>query len=401
MPLLLLLLYILLMHTGVEGKPSLLGVYLPTLTTLMVLCFSILIKPHYFVSSNIKKLLLLIFITTISAILANRFYSMSFLYGGLTGITLYISILENRSSDKTLRRILCFLFALIICNNIMSYYERYFLINIFEHAVQENWEVDYMNVGLEYIFRSTALLGHPLNNAYCTAIFMGAILLMPLKNIIKYSLWGMCMFALLCFNARGASILSPLFLILYLTLKFFKKPSLPFFTFACFIILLLYFAAGKIMTSSLLGRLAIGAVMDGSANTRIDAWKPFFHMDAFDVLLGFNEIKYKEVCSFIRLTTMENWLASFIYKMGIPLTFAFLYYLGKIYFHALRDMDKAWRLYLLFIFITIASLNNSLSVSLWSWVWTYVVFVTVNYTCSHGFKPDSFITRWVFTQKRS
>ena len=109
-----------------------------------------------------------------------------------------------------------FIFILFILNSLISYYERFNLINLFANQWQETWENDYHNDGLDFIFRSTALLGHPLNNALSAAVMMQAILIMPLKKYIKFLLWGMGLLSLLCFNARGATICSILFLAIYL-----------------------------------------------------------------------------------------------------------------------------------------------------------------------------------------
>lgn len=367
-----------------KGINATLAIYINFIFTLLVWVFKfryINEKPQNQLIMNVVKLSVM---TAIVLLLTNRFYGMSFLFDCMLCTAMFITIFQESLNSKNIRLLVKFTFLLFILNCLLSYYERVNLTNVFESQWQESWENDYHNDGLEFIFRSTALLGHPLNNALSTAIMMLMILVIPLKKYIKMLLWGMGLIALLCFNARGATICSVLFLGIYMIKETLSKHNIKTSIFLVFLSCLGVYLYGIISNSSLMGRLATGEVLDGSANERFRVWLPFMHMGIMDLLFGFTEEGSRLAFKAVRVVTMENWLAGFIYHMGIPFTFSFLILYYKIFNRILKGLKRFDRTFLFGGFIILSSLNNSLSMGSWPWIWTFCVFFISSFICSNS-----------------
>lgn len=381
--LILLLFYVLSPILFSHGVNATLGVYMNLIFTAYIALFScrkIQTASQIGLSLKVVKLT---FIAAFLLLITNRFYRMSYLFDCMLCPALFIMIYQATLPKAKKALLIEFMLILYVVNSFISFYERTTLTNIFETQWQETWENDYYNSGLDFIFRSTALLGYPLNNAFSTAVFMLAILLAPLKKYIKFALWLVGLIALLCFNARGATVSSVLFFSLYLGYEAFSKHNLKtllLIMVICFISLYIY---QDIATSSLMGRFATGELMDGSANERLRVWLPFEHMDAFDLLLGFTKEKSYLVFKQVKLVTMENWLADFIYHMGIPLTLLFIFLYYRIFYRLLLRISCFDRWFLLGGFLILSSLNNSLSMGSWPWIWVFCVFYGITYIKSN------------------
>ena len=349
--------------------------YIPIIATMMLFAVNYnkitLLKD----TKNEYRIFLLVFVITIILLIFDKFKGMSYLYGCLMSSAMFILIMKSNMDYKLVRNLFIGILIFFIVNSLMSYYERINMINLIPNRWQETWENDYHGVGLNYIFRSSALLGHPLTNAFSISILMCSILVMPIKSWIKYTLWGMGIISLLCFNARGATILSCTFLFIYILYETIKHPQFKKLLLVTCIICIFIYAFNIIINSPLAGRLVTSDLIDGSAQTRLTIWKPLEHMEVKELLIGFSQERYKEVCKLVKLNTMENWLAGFIYNMGIPFTVAFLIYYFKIYFRALKGLSLFSKMFMMFAFLSFAFLNNILSTSIVAWIWTYVVFI--------------------------
>lgn len=381
--LILLLFYVLSPILFSHGVNATLGVYLNLIFTICIALFSFSKIQSVSQIGLPLKVVMLTFFAAFLLFIADRFYGMSFLFNCMLCSALFIILFQTTLSKSKTVLLIKFMLFLYVINSFVSFYEKATLTNIFETQWQESWENDYHNSGLNLIFRSTALLGHPLNNAFSTAVFMLGILLAPLKKYIKFALWLVGLIALLCFNARGATVLSVLFFSLYLVYEAFSKHNLETLLsimVICFISLYIY---QDIATSSLMGRFATGELMDGSANERLRVWLPFEHMDVLDLLLGFTKEKSYLVFKQVQLFTMENWLAAFIYHMGIPLTLLFISLYYRIFYRLLLEVSCFERWFLLGGFLILSSLNNSLAMGSWPWIWGFCVFYGITYIKSN------------------
>jgi len=122
---------------------------------------------------------------------------------------IWVQIFQFTDFDvkQTLKKIIISFFLL---NATISFIEYYLKINFFIKGY-ENIIEDVYHEG----FRSTALLGHPLNNAYCMSIILGYIICSSIsyKHKFIYFLIGFSSF--LSFNARGITLLWFFITILY------------------------------------------------------------------------------------------------------------------------------------------------------------------------------------------
>ena len=369
-----------------QGMNATLAVYINLIFTILLFVVKFGRIIHMCRNSLAIYILILSIFTAVIMLVTDRFYKMSYLFDCMMCTAMFILIFQSTLNSKNTHNLVLFIFILFILNSLFSYYERFNLINLFANQWQETWENDYHNDGLDFIFRSTALLGHPLNNALSAAVMMQAILIMPLKKYIKFLLWGMGLLSLLCFNARGATICSILFLAIYLVKEAIIQHNFKTLFIIVFLSCIGIYFFMLISSSSLMGRLITSGLMDESANERIRVWLPINRMEAIDLLFGFTEEGSRLAFKAVKLYTMENWLAGFIYHMGIPLTISFLYLYFILFFKVLKKMRRFDKIFLFGGFMVLSSLNNSLSMGSWPWIWTFCVFyITVNLCTDYKF----------------
>ena len=241
------------------------------------------------------------------------------------------------------------------------------------------------------LFRSCALLGHPLSNALITAIIMGFILISELKNSYKYTLYMLGFVALMCFNARGSMLMSGLSFVVYIIynlsrnkVKASTKLNLAILVFICIITVLALFEAGYG------GRFFEhdDVSKDGSIMARIYVWLMLSNLDLSSFLLGINGDEIQRLA--IRTMGMihvENWLILFILNMGIILTILVILFLIPIFRKSLRHYTLFQALFVLGVCFGVASTNNSLACG----VPAISTFMVCAYAFIYnGFKPKHY-----------
>ena len=325
-----------------------------------------------------KRIIVCVAIETVILLILNQFDKISALYCGFLSPALLFVIIQSNINIKMVRRLSLILLLIYVFNLLIAYYERMTLQNLFYDANKVFWDEDYYNVGLDYIFRSTGLLGHPLNNAYATGLMMCAILLLNLKTSYKYILWFMGLIGLFCFNARGATLVSIAMFGIYIFYKLSSKFSFKYIILSVVIISAFIYIMSSILASSLAGRLVVGEIMDGSAQTRLQIWEPILHANFGELMFGYSPQRYEQVALAIGLHTAENWLAIFIYKIGVPMTAIILYCFFRVYKKSISHAPKFDMYFMAIAFIGFASLNNSLAISSFPWLIAYLLFVIVN-----------------------
>lgn len=298
-------------------------------------------------------------------------------------VPMLVSILlqsQHLSTKKSLSKLIIF-FYLTEC--LLALYERIFLINIFPYEESIGYsEVEFLG------FRSTALLGHPLQNALCVSTIMGFILITRMRLNIKIPLITLGYVALLCFNARGATLIWSILFPVYFSSILFKSQrkellslsSLSFLALATVSIIYL------VITHNFGDRLFNDTLIDESALSRIEVYSAFLFINNNDFWFG-NSQNYTTVMDGLGAGGVENSFLVIIINygiiMGLIVIFIYIAWLKKV-FRIFKGFQVA---IILISFILVGSLNNSLASQL-SWAIFIACCNTLPYINIHSINSD-------------
>lgn len=243
---------------------------------------------------------------------------------------------------------------------------------ILERIIGHNilgWSGGIMELSSQNIggFRSTALLGHPLNNALIVSTMMSFILFSQIKLRLKLILWLLGYLAILCFNTRSSIVGNAMIFATYFFYTLFMdkkikhkdKKMLVFFSICIFFALMII-----ITTTQIGGRLfELGLFDKSSAQVRIDTWSIFKYFDLKDFLWGIDYNHIQMILYSTGLIATENFWIDFLFSFG----FVFLCIYTILYIALFTQLFKHYQIFnktcIISTFILIASTNNSLSSS--------------------------------------
>lgn len=249
---------------------------------------------------------------------------------------------------------------MFIINCTFAIGERLFLHNVFPMSAIFKY-MTFAQTNPE-LFRSTALLGHPLNNALITAIIMGFITISALKDIYKVGLLLLGFFALICFNARGAILISGLFIAIFFIRQLFdrnKSQKSKIYSMAFLVACTVMFVF--LLSNEFGGRFFEHTIKnDGSILLRLQAWHLIKKPPIESLLFGIDNVK-DYTTNILGTFHIENWFVLSVLNIGIVPTMIFMIIYVPIFRFFLIPFTRFQTLFLLGIFIGIASTNNSLS----------------------------------------
>lgn len=269
-------------------------------------------------------------------------------------IFLFIVLLESRTYDMRVIKVVLFLFFFSECS--LAITERAFEFNFFSLGSSE--EVYVKQFGE---FRSTSLLGHPLNNALSVSLMLCFYASSDIGVLKKLLILLLGFVALLAFNARAGSIIWAL-LILYIYVKSLASNKLHQHM---RIILSITGVIGFIAISFLIldygfgGRLINNDILDGSAMTRVEVFDVFDMMTIEDFLIG-NPSNYAVFTRKLGASGVENSYIVMIIRYGIIFSVGYLI----AYFFWFRSLvasrSRDFQIFLIIGFIVLGSTNNGL-----------------------------------------
>lgn len=278
-------------------------------------------------------------------------------------ISLLIKYNKTKPFLKTLKRIIL---SFYITECLIAIVERLLLINIFPH-----WYIgiDYDNQIFRYyveLFRSTALQGHPLQNALCVTIVMAFILFDHTISITRrYVLWTIGYAAILCFNTRSSMFLWLILFFLYICIRLFsndnpvkhkEKLTLLLFTLIASLVLgylvIVYKWGYRLVDMGLLDK--------DSSQVRLDIWSLFSHYNWTDFLWGFET---NLVMRTTGVDIIENFWLIYVFYYGAIFTILLTLFYSFLFKRILQGYILKERLFILTPFIVIASTNNSLAIT--------------------------------------
>lgn len=275
-------------------------------------------------------------------------------------IPMMTSIIVRIQSVLTKNKIIKIILAFFLINCFIAIMERIFTVNIFPYKEeilniyinQKKWE-----------FRSSALLGHPLKNALCTATILGFILISNFSNRYKVLCLVLGALSLLCFNARGAILITAIISLYNLYLMYKRsgqvRPTITLLN-VFFISLFLFSFYYLVTETSLGGRLYNAQLIDGSAKTRLQVFDSFLYIKNYDLWIG-NPSLYEHITFKLGAAGIENsYIVLILYYgilFGIPIIILLISYIIK-FIKRYRFSD---RVTIICSFLVIGSMNNSLA----------------------------------------
>lgn len=305
-------------------------------------------------------LLFLIFMLIVTFVL-----SKGDLVGVIGWITIpFICALALSLDNRSLKGMQVILFAFFITECLLAIYEKKYNIVLFPY-VEDDYFQSLVEQGQTWQFRSSSLLGNPLFNANFVSFSLCLLLCCDrIKVVYRYILALLGLFAILGFNARGATIVTS-FLVLYKLYMILKgqKSKLNKYLFYVLIVVSLYYAIDFVMNSDWGGRLMQDELMDGSAQTRLSFSEYLNNISLISFPTWVNKVNKS-----------ENSYLFILISYGLLLGILLIYSLLRLFFHYLAPYTRQVQILLFVSAIGIGSMNNNLAgPGLFSWFFLYLL----------------------------
>lgn len=263
----------------------------------------------------------------------------------------FICVIVLSLDDKSLKGMQTILYLFFIAECILAIYERNNNIALFPYT-EDDYYLSLVEQGQSWQFRSSSLLGNPLFNANFVSFALCLLLCCNnIKVIYRYLLSLLGLFAILGFNARGATIVTTclVFYKLYIILRG-QKSKLNKYLLYTLIVVSLCYAVDFVINSDWGGRLLQDELMDGSAQTRLSFSNYFEHISFISFPSWVNMVNKS-----------ENSYLFILISYGVFLGGLLIFSLLKLFFHFLAPYSIQVKLLLLVSAIGVGSLNNNLA----------------------------------------
>ncbi|GAB3350035.1 exopolysaccharide biosynthesis protein VpsF [Arachidicoccus ginsenosidivorans] len=331
-------------------------------------------------------LLALCLVLWMYVVLENRTNSISFMADTLIASAMLAIILPkyDRKLNIAVQRLIL---AFFVIDCLFAVVERLLSHNFFPPLY-----LNVLTIYYEQAFRSTALLGHPLNNALNLIVIMGFIYLSRVKYKNLLLLLGMV--GLLCFGSRGAIYgfisLTCLHYIIYRYLYNRNTFNVigstnKFYTYLYFIfggltliVLLFYTHFGDRL-------LSVSVYDEGSAGARVRILAILDYVNAHEILWGLSSHRIDILKTRLDLEIIENFWLQWVLRFGLVFTFLLFISITALLYNRLYYLYINERLYLIALFFLVASTNNSLATSTGA-ISTFIL-------CTAGFNPFRYLVK--------
>ena len=220
--------------------------------------------------------------------------------------------LVSRLSVKQCTNLLKFISSLLLINSCIALIE-FFL-------KQRIWNVEFSSFGI--FFRSTALMGHPLNNALILASL--ALILSHYSRIGVVLYLTISGFALFAFGARASTaiflsslIIAALWNSRSLKIKNSQINKLKIALMPIFAIAIFAVSSYLLIATNIFDRIISNLTVDASAMTRIDVWSIIDAMSGNEILYGAGSELSMNISDVIGVSVIENYLIGWIFSFGL------------------------------------------------------------------------------------
>jgi hypothetical protein len=280
--------------------------------------------------------------------------SISFILDTLTIPFLFFLYLKSCNINIQ-KHIPLFALNLILLNSIVAIVERVSNFNFF--PIRQTFGVQ---------FRSTAFLGHPLNNGLITVAFILFLLIIDMKHLKKITYLFILVLALFCFGARGSLLGSIIGIIILYILPIFISYKKYFYkinktvTISIMIFLMVSFAYILLFTS--FGERFRETSKDdrGSAKVRLKTLNLINIDNLSNYIWPISSNKTTELTKKAGVDVIENFIIIWVFKFGLLFTIALFYLLIKFLIVNSQIKNKYYAVTVIFLFFGVAATNNSL-----------------------------------------
>lgn len=275
-------------------------------------------------------------------------------------VPMLISIVTQLQTDGAKRKATIFILVFFFIQCLLAIYEKSSGFNLFPYKPTEENEYIILQ---DWQFRSTALLGHPLMNALCTSTILGFILTGGFSTKFKILCTALAIIAILCFNARAATLIIALYSGFFIVQNFItqKRKLSSKMGFVLFLLIgssVLFYLFSE---TSLGGRIANDEkILDASAQSRLEVMRAFNYLEGFDLSIG-NPNLYLPITNALGAAGVENSYIMIIIRygliFGVPLILLLLFYIKT----QLKTFRLPEKFIIISAFLIVGSMNNSLA----------------------------------------
>lgn len=229
-------------------------------------------------------------------------------------------------------------------------------------------------------FRSTGLLGHPLQNALVVSFSMSFILLSDLKMNTKMALWGLGFISILCFNTRSSMVGNAMCFVVYVIKTFFYDKNIKKGDRLLLLSMSVIMVFGALFCFFSLGLgarlMEMGLFDENSSQVRLDIWSLFDYASILDFMFGIPEDQFLLLLSKAGLWTTENFWFDFLFMFGFVYLIIAIYSYFLLFKFLYKWNSKFYKFFTLGTFLLIASTNNSLTTS-WHLLAIFLIALSV------------------------
>lgn len=283
--------------------------------------------------------------------LTGKLNNVSFIIDALLTPAL-LSILLAHTPEANIARFKWIIYTTFTLNFAMALYEKVRKVHILS---------DYYKFADE--FRSSALYGHPLNNAFIMSI-VGILLYFHFDKLIyKISVLIFAMIAIFCFGARGAFIGVMGGAIIGLCFDVISKKSKQSLNTLIGIIITGVITFTVLLNTNLGDRLLQRSSLsnDDSAQERVRALDILHIMKPSELLIGVSDNESDLLIKHVGAERIENFFVVYVVRFGIVIAILTTVVLIIFVIKQIRIFDRSVVIPVLFTFLFVASINNSLS----------------------------------------
>lgn len=367
--------------TGFSEKTTLLY---PSFYILCIIVLRSFLKRDL-IEKKFKYALWIVFVS-FSAFVLNRLFgretSKNVLFQAMALPAMYYvmySLLENKYEIKIkIRNIIIVMF---LANALIAIYERMTLTLYFPYdLISSDFDFEFQE---ESIFRSSALLGHPLTFAFEMFIVMVFVLISNINYKHKILLYFIGFVSVFCANARAAIMFAAGIFFLYSIRPLFQKEVSTSKRFSSVALLILFVFIGiYLFDAGLGGRFEERGDFseDGSTLARIEVWSIFSRYGLSNFLWGlpYSDVE-KMAISVLGMTHIENWFILSTMIVGLIVTGIVTLLFVVVYRQATKAYDFFSSSLIFLGVIGLGSTNNSFA--------TGIPALSIFFACCYAFSP--------------
>lgn len=275
---------------------------------------------------------------------------------------LFYSLYREKEYSSTARWLSRNMILLYLIESFIAIFERITGFLIFGWVTMDDGVIQ--SLGEKNEFRSTALWGHPLQNALILSTMMSFILFSHMKTKVKLILWFIGYIAILCFNTRSSMVGNAIILCIFLVSQVFSAKEGAKMKYIFIMAMALGFVTFLLFGTNMGGRLLeMGLVDDTSAQVRIDTWSLFAYFSFGGFLWGHTSKEASDFVYTAGLIATENFWIDWMFLYGLVALAIYIILMFRLLKALYRGYDWLAVFTSCSTFWLLASTNNSLTTS--------------------------------------